>query len=56
MIDTKNFEILEPEGFENKKDAYDIYELKYSDVKGVTTYFDNGLWYIVKSKCKFLTE
>lgn len=56
MIDTRIYEPLEPEGFESKKDAYDIIDLKYSDEKGVTTYFDNGLWYIVKSKCKFLTE
>lgn len=50
MIDTKNYTILEYQGYADKSDAYAHIRLWYSDASGVTTYYDNGLWYIVQSK------
>lgn len=52
MIDEKNFELLDFASYETKSDAYDMIRVFYSDVKGVTTYYDreNGRWYIVVSK------
>jgi len=50
MIDTKNYILVEGEGYANKSEAYDTIRLCYSTLKGVTTYYDNGLWYIVQSK------
>ena len=50
MIDTRHFILMENIGYENKSEAYDQIRLWYSHISGVTTYFDNGLWYIVRSK------
>lgn len=52
MIDTKHFEVLETEGYVNKRDAYDQIRNCYEGVSGVTTYYasEEGLWYIVQSK------
>ena len=50
MIDTRHFILLENNGYANKSDAYAIIRVGYSYLKGVTTYYDNGLWYIVQSK------
>lgn len=49
MINRQQFTVLESEGFCNKSDAYEHIQIWYSHLKGVTTYFDNGLWYIVQS-------
>ena len=50
MIDTKNYELLEMFGYESKSAAYDVIRLCYSHLNGVTTYYDNGKYYIVQSK------
>ena len=50
MIDTKHYTLIDCRGYENKSDAYDTIRKFYSDLKGVTTYYDKGLWYIVQSK------
>lgn len=50
MIDTKNYILVEGNGYNNKSEAYDTIRLCYSTLKGVTTYYDNGLWYIVQMK------
>lgn len=50
MINTNNFIILESEGYTNKAEAYDNIRVCYSNMKGVTTYYDKGLWYIVQNK------
>lgn len=50
MIDTKNYILLENEGYANKSDAYNHIRLWYTHMSGVTTYYDNGMWYIVQSK------
>lgn len=50
MIDTKNYILLENEGYINKADAYNHIRLWYTHMNGVTTYYDNGKWYIVQSK------
>lgn len=50
MIDTKNYILLESEGYADKSEAYAHIRLFYSEMKGVTTYYDNGMWYIVQSK------
>ena len=50
MIDEKHYELLDSQGYANKSDAYDIIRVCYSHLSGVTTYYDNGLWYIVQSK------
>ncbi len=50
MIDNKNYILVEGNGYANKSEAYDTIRLCYSTLKGVTTYYDNGLWYIVQSK------
>lgn len=50
MVDTKNYIIVESEGYEDKSAAYDSIRICYAHLKGVTTYYDNGLWYIVQSK------
>ena len=50
MIDTKNYVLVEGNGYDNKSEEYDTIRLFYSTLKGVTTYYDNGLWYIVQMK------
>lgn len=50
MIDTRNYIVLESEGYQSKTEAYTHIKLWYSHLNGVTTYFDEGLWYIVQSK------
>ena len=50
MIDTRNYSILESVGYADKTEAYEHIRLFYSGVNGVTTYYDNGMWYIVQSK------
>lgn len=50
MIDTKNYVLVEMSGYSNKSEAYDTIRLLYSNLSGVTTYYDNGLWYIVQAK------
>lgn len=50
MLDTKNFILLETEGYADKTEAYNHIRIWYSHMKGVTTYYDDGLWYIVQSK------
>ena len=50
MIDTRNFEILESEGYSDKSEAYLVIEMRYYGMRGVTTYYDDGLYYIVQSK------
>lgn len=50
MIDTKRYDIIENNGYPNKGEAYEVIEKYYSNMNGVTTYNDNGLWYIVQSK------
>ena len=49
MIDTKHYTLLDSNEYSNKSDAYDVIRLCYSHLNGVTTYYDNGLWYIVQS-------
>lgn len=50
MIDTKNYILLENEGYVNKVDAYNQIRLWYTHMNGVTTYYDDSKWYIVQSK------
>ena len=50
MIDTKNFILVDDFGFVHKPDAYDTLRAFYRDLPGITTYYDNGRWYIVQSK------
>lgn len=50
MINTKNYILLENKGYEEKNEAYSIIRLCYSHMRGVTTYYDDGLYYIVQSK------
>lgn len=50
MVDTKNYSLLENEGYTDKSMAYEQIRSCYSNMNGVTTYYDNGLWYIVQSK------
>lgn len=50
MIDTKNYDLLETQGFTKKSEAYDHIRIWYGHMKGVTTYYDDGKWYIVQSK------
>ena len=50
MIYTENYIILESLGYESKSDAYLHILLLYNDMKGVTTYYDKGMWYIVQDK------
>ena len=49
MIDTKHYSLVELRGYESKTEAYEHIRLWYSTLKGVTTYYDDGLWYIVQS-------
>lgn len=50
MINTNIYDIIEEDGYLNKDEAYEIAQIYLINKKGVTTYFDNGLWYIVQSK------
>lgn len=50
MIDTKHYEIVEDIGYTNKHDAYSQIKQCYEGIKGMTAVFDEGEWYIVKSK------
>ena len=52
MIDTRNYELIDANGYESKADAYDTIRDLYFGIPGVTTFFnsDDGLWYIVQSK------
>lgn len=50
MIDTKHYILLDAIGYAEKSDAYDTIRVFYNDFEGVTTFYDNGLWYIVQSK------
>ena len=50
MIDTKNYILIEQEGYENKTEAYNTIRVLYSQMSGITTYYDNGKYYIVQSK------
>ena len=50
MNNTKNYSLLETEGYTNKIEAYEHIRLWYSHLSGVTVYHDNGKWYIVQSK------
>ena len=45
-----NYSLLEAEGYTDKAEAYNHIRIWYSNMRGVTTYYDNGLWYIVQSK------
>ena len=54
MINTRNYILMEATGYESKTEAYDHIKLWYSHLNGVTTYFDEGLWYIVQSKACLL--
>ena len=50
MIDTKNYTLIETQGYENKSEAYDVIRALYSHMSGITTYYDNnGKYYIVQS-------
>lgn len=52
MIDTKNFTLLDLQGFEKQEEAHQMIKEFYSSMNGVTTYFDGErkLHYIVQSK------
>ena len=52
MVDTRNFELLCDFGFEFKTDAQDMIQTCFSEVPGVTTYWDDEsrMWYIVQSR------
>lgn len=50
MINTKNYILLDLIGYPNRIIAYEQIRSCYSNMNGVTTYNDNGLWYIVQSK------
>lgn len=50
MVDTKRFTLVEPWGYEDKGAAYAQIQILYPTLKGVTTYFSEGRWYIVLSK------
>ena len=50
MINSRLYEILDYEGFTKRSDAYEKIKSCYQDIKGVTVFFDDGLWYIVRSK------
>ena len=49
MINSQLYTLLDFEGFKIKEDAYRKIDSFYKDLKGVTVYFDDGLWYIVQS-------
>ena len=49
MIDTKRFTLLENVGYPSRPATYEQIRICYGGISGVTTYFDNGEWYIVKS-------
>jgi hypothetical protein len=50
MINSRLYEILDYDGFTKKSDAYERIQTCYKGIKGVTVFFHDGLWYIVKSK------
>lgn len=52
MIDTKNFTLLDLQGFGKQEEAYQMIKEIYSSMNGVTTYFDRErkLYYIVQSR------
>ena len=50
MINEKYYIVLSEVGYTSKEDAYDDIRRYYNGVSGVTTYYDRGLWYIVRSK------
>lgn len=50
MIDTRHYILLDIKGYDSQSEAYEQVKIWYSHMNGVTTYFDNGLWYIVQSK------
>jgi hypothetical protein len=50
MIDTGHFAYIEMCGYETKEEAYEVINKLYSNLDGVTTYYDDGLWYIVQAK------
>ncbi len=50
MESTKNnYVVLEEEGYTNPIEAKENILLWYSHLKGVTTHFNDGKWYIVQS-------
>ena len=51
MIDTRHYTLIEGNGYKEKSEAYDVIRICYSTLEGVTTYYDNGLWYIVQMNC-----
>ena len=50
MINTTNYVLLERNGYTNKIEADENIRLWYGHLIGVTTYYENGKWYIVQSK------
>ncbi|MEE0866552.1 MAG: hypothetical protein U0L98_07195 [Clostridia bacterium] len=50
MINTKLYTVLDSEGYTTKDEAYAVIRMCYEEMSGVTTYYDNGLWFIVQSK------
>ena len=51
IIDTKNYILIDPEGYDTKEEAYEWIRALYSHLLGVTTYYgSDGKWYIVQSK------
>ncbi|MCI8518945.1 MAG: hypothetical protein HFJ51_02275 [Clostridia bacterium] len=49
-IDTDRYQLLDGTGYLDKTEAYDTIRIMYSHLQGVTTYFSDGLWYIVQNK------
>lgn len=50
MIDTTEYVLLEENGYTNKIEANENIRLWYSHLIGITAHYDDGKWYIVKSK------
>lgn len=50
MIDTKRYDIIDNNGYPNREEAYEVAKIYSGYMNGITTYRDNGLWYIVQSK------
>lgn len=50
MIDSRYYELIEGIGYPTKEEAYEVICTLYSNIIGVTTYYDEGKWYIVKKK------
>ena len=51
VIDTKNYKLIDSQGYDTRDEAYEWIRALYIHLPGVTTYYGrDGKWYIVQSK------